>query len=300
MPSRKSARTKTPKKQAKKISDDQLERYRLAFAKLDTDGSGAIDVDELHAAMRKHGLKLSLTEVNTMISEGDDNDDMELDYDEFVALMEKARSFRSSKAWTNAYDKFVGKKSQTLKSGFLREMGVMMTDPDDDSMRVGKLTCCDRFLVNLAGQYVDYGFIVATGGIYLLAMLWAWFMKRYVVLFWIYFTFEIFITIQNTINLTYVFYVFYKHVFLNYCFGYHQIIYYIIIILHILNFLMVLFFYLLFFFYEKFTERTRCIYGIQICSSWYNKECVKWYYARNYYIKHTIWYYKYAMLHMFW
>ena len=58
-----------------------MARYRLAFRKLDDDDSGAISIEELHAAMREIGLKCTLDEVVQMIDEGDKDDDQELDLD---------------------------------------------------------------------------------------------------------------------------------------------------------------------------------------------------------------------------
>ena len=114
-------RAKTPKRQssANPIGSDQLERYRAAFLKLDEDGSLAISVEELFVAMRAIGLRLKISDVAEMIGEGDTNNDDELDFDEFVKVMEAAKNLRSSKAWISAYGKFVGPKSQTLKTGFL-------------------------------------------------------------------------------------------------------------------------------------------------------------------------------------
>jgi hypothetical protein len=40
---------------------------------------------------------------------------------------------------------------------------MMMTDPDDETMEIGKVTCCDRFLVNIAGAWVDMALTAATG-----------------------------------------------------------------------------------------------------------------------------------------
>ena len=126
---------KSTKKKAKKkvrdVSDDQLERYRLAFAKLDTNRSNTLDVAEIHAAMRTIGLKCSISNVWDMILEGDEDGDLELDFDEFVKLMELARSFKTSKAWISAYDKFVGSTSQSNNKGFLFE--------DEDPSRFDKV-----------------------------------------------------------------------------------------------------------------------------------------------------------------
>ena len=157
MPRRKSAaRTKTPvrsksvkkptksksikkstKKKAKSkvrdVSDDQLERYRLAFAKLDTNQSNTLDVAEIHAAMRTIGLKCSISNVLDMIAEGDEDDDNELDFDEFVKLMELARTFKTSKAWVSAYDKFVGATSQSNNKGFLFEDEDGSSSSDEDA-----------------------------------------------------------------------------------------------------------------------------------------------------------------------
>ena len=114
-------RAKTPKRQSSSnlIGSGEMDRYRAAFLKLDEDGSLTISVEELFVAMRTIGLRLKISDIAEMIGEGDTNNDDELDFDEFVQVMEAAKNLRSSKAWISAYEKFVGRKSQTLKTGFL-------------------------------------------------------------------------------------------------------------------------------------------------------------------------------------
>ena len=128
-------RAKTPKRK-NPIGSDQLERYRAAFLKLDEDGSLAISVEELFVAMRAIGLRLKISDVAEMIGEGDTNNDDELDFDEFVKVMEAAKNLRSSKAWISAYGKFVGPKSQTLKTGFLFDQQQQSKQPTTPSVSV--------------------------------------------------------------------------------------------------------------------------------------------------------------------
>ena len=93
--------------------------YRLAFRKLDTDGSGTVSTEELHAAMRRIGMKCTSHEVEQMVDEGDSDGDRELSLLEFSGVMDNASRYRTSKAWLHAHDKFVGPNSCKLKTGFL-------------------------------------------------------------------------------------------------------------------------------------------------------------------------------------
>jgi hypothetical protein len=124
MPRKKSTRTKSKGKSKKAnavpltdVSDEQRDKYRHAFKRIDEDEDGSIDVHELHFHMRSKGLKVTINQVYALLGEGDLNDDQELSFDEFASIMENARSFRTSKAWVTAYDKFLQKEQPRKRGG---------------------------------------------------------------------------------------------------------------------------------------------------------------------------------------
>lgn len=124
---------------------------------MDADSSGFITTDELQDAMNEVGLKLTVSQIEKMLADADANDDGEIDYSEFCEMMERSRTFKNSSAWQKAYDLFVGEAAITnTKKGFLRDVG--------EGLEV--VSCCDRFVVNMVGQYVDLGLMAASMGIY--------------------------------------------------------------------------------------------------------------------------------------
>ena len=54
-----------------KLSEEQKANLRMCFKMMDADGSGAIDAEELDAAFRLLGLRVSRREVEAMLAEVD-------------------------------------------------------------------------------------------------------------------------------------------------------------------------------------------------------------------------------------
>ena len=54
----------------------------------DKDGNGKISKEELKSVMKNLGENLTDDEISEMIREADDNDDGEVDYEEFVKMMQ--------------------------------------------------------------------------------------------------------------------------------------------------------------------------------------------------------------------
>ena len=75
------------------IPEDKIAEYKEAFDVFDKDGSGTIDVGEIVKIMKNFGYPIKKSEAQRMISEIDDNGDGELDFEEFVTLMEKQTNY---------------------------------------------------------------------------------------------------------------------------------------------------------------------------------------------------------------
>jgi Ca2+-binding EF-hand superfamily protein len=108
---------------ARRLRDKEFESYRKAFHQYDTDGSGAIDLDELINAFHKLGYSLSKAIVKELIKEaqarGECNsvdgdplllDEIELDFDSFVHVMQILQET----------DGFSKKEMAELRASFLK------------------------------------------------------------------------------------------------------------------------------------------------------------------------------------
>ena len=71
----------------KVITDMQLEEFRDAFRMFDTDGSGAINADELRALMESVGQAPTEQELANMIAAADVDGSATVDFAEFCTLM---------------------------------------------------------------------------------------------------------------------------------------------------------------------------------------------------------------------
>ena len=60
---------------------------KQAFDLFDIDHSGAIDEEELYGAMKAMGLRTSRKECRKMISDQDEDDNGEIDFQEFLEMM---------------------------------------------------------------------------------------------------------------------------------------------------------------------------------------------------------------------
>ena len=71
------------------IPEDKINEYKEAFDMFDKDKSGTISANEITKIMKNFGNPVSKKEVETMIAEIDTSGDGELDFEEFVTLMQK-------------------------------------------------------------------------------------------------------------------------------------------------------------------------------------------------------------------
>ena len=70
----------------KTFSENELS-IRRAFRTLDKDCNGYITAKELREVMAKLGEKLTMKEVEELVSDSDTNGDGRIDIDEFVVMM---------------------------------------------------------------------------------------------------------------------------------------------------------------------------------------------------------------------
>ncbi|KAK6107818.1 EF hand family protein [Brugia pahangi] len=77
-------------------SQEELEEYRQVFNVFDTDGSGAIGIDELESAMRNLGLEPQKNELEQIIEEVDQMGNHEIDFHEFCDVMKRLSDKQNS------------------------------------------------------------------------------------------------------------------------------------------------------------------------------------------------------------
>ena len=70
------------------VPKEKLEEYKEAFDMFDADHGGTISCDEIYKIMKNYGNPVSKKEVVAMIAKIDTSGDGELDFEEFVTLME--------------------------------------------------------------------------------------------------------------------------------------------------------------------------------------------------------------------
>jgi len=102
---------------------------RAAFKRFDRNGDGALEKDELAAALKSSGESYTDVEVNAIFSLGDVDGDGEITLEEFIALMSPSASSvvqRISKSFKNLNDvKTAFKKIDTDNDGLLSKQEIM-------------------------------------------------------------------------------------------------------------------------------------------------------------------------------
>ena len=71
------------------VPEDKIAEYKEAFDMFDIDKSGTLSVNEIVKIMKNFGYPIEKSEAKKMIDEIDVSGDGELDFEEFVTLMEK-------------------------------------------------------------------------------------------------------------------------------------------------------------------------------------------------------------------
>lgn len=67
--------------------ESSVEEVRAMFKEADTDYSGFLSIDEMYVCLLKMGVNVSRQEIVKLFMEFDINGDMQIDIDEFVAIM---------------------------------------------------------------------------------------------------------------------------------------------------------------------------------------------------------------------
>lgn len=83
-------------KQAKVMSEAEIDKLWEAFQVFDEDGSGEISLDELGAVMRSLGQNPSKAQLQEMIQDVDVDGSGSIDFEEFKALMISQQGDRES------------------------------------------------------------------------------------------------------------------------------------------------------------------------------------------------------------
>jgi len=73
------------------LSSEQIQEFKEAFSLFDKDGDGTISTKELGTVMRALGQSPTESELNDMINEVDSDQSGSIEFDEFIALMEKKK-----------------------------------------------------------------------------------------------------------------------------------------------------------------------------------------------------------------
>uniref|UniRef100_F1LB89 Calcium-binding protein n=1 Tax=Ascaris suum TaxID=6253 RepID=F1LB89_ASCSU len=84
------------KKKLAGYSEEELQEYHQVFNMFDTDGSGAIGIEELESAMKNLGLEPQPGELEQIIEEVDQIGNHEIDFDEFCDVMKRLNAKKSS------------------------------------------------------------------------------------------------------------------------------------------------------------------------------------------------------------
>ena len=92
---------KRPELQGKRMSAEEVTGMRAVFASFDADGSSKITVDELSAAMEKLGTPMPRDKVASMIREVDQDGSASVDFEEFLKVLERAKTTQKLAGFAN-------------------------------------------------------------------------------------------------------------------------------------------------------------------------------------------------------
>lgn len=121
------------------VPQEKLDEYKEAFDMFDKDHSGTISIDEIAKIMKNFGNPMSKDDIKEMIKDIDTSGDGELDFDEFVTLMQRQevveddddevlRAFQSFDKDQNGYI------TNTEFRYILTKLGERFTDQEVDTL----------------------------------------------------------------------------------------------------------------------------------------------------------------------
>ena len=113
-----------------RLSDQQVEEFRAAFAHFDADGNGVISISEFAAALRELGHYPTAIELEEMIREVDAAEKKALNFEEFVAIMLKQVSdYEAEEKTIEAFKLFDRQGSGVIRKSELEYIITTLGDP---------------------------------------------------------------------------------------------------------------------------------------------------------------------------
>lgn len=94
---KKNTSKKTGRRQSQ-LSSEELLQLKAAFKFFDKDGNGTVEPNEIGEVMNVLGLDVSDEDLADIMVDLDENGDGVMDFDEFVAMMDRRMSIRSQRA----------------------------------------------------------------------------------------------------------------------------------------------------------------------------------------------------------
>ncbi|EED17074.1 troponin C, putative [Talaromyces stipitatus ATCC 10500] len=121
------------------LSEEQISRFREAFAVFDKDGNGEITAEELRDVMRSLGQNPTESELQDIVNELDVDHTGTIDFDEFLTMMvHKGKATDEEAELRAAFDVFDQDGSGTISADEMRRVmksiGENLTDAEIDEM----------------------------------------------------------------------------------------------------------------------------------------------------------------------
>ena len=123
------------------IPEEKIAEYKEAFDMFDKSHKGTISADDIIKIMKNFGYPISRKEVERMVAEIDTSGDGEIDFEEFVTLMQKHIQYieesdedavlRAFKSFDKDHD---GKITNYEFRYILSQLGDMFTDEECDTL----------------------------------------------------------------------------------------------------------------------------------------------------------------------
>ncbi|XP_053397983.1 calmodulin-like [Mercenaria mercenaria] len=121
-----------------KLTEEQIAEFRLAFSVFDKDGDGTISTTELSSVLKNMGQNLPDADLEEMINEVDEDGNGEIDFDEFLTMMENKLQYKENEDEILEAFKVFDNGKGFIRASDLREilktLGDRMTDEEVDEM----------------------------------------------------------------------------------------------------------------------------------------------------------------------